>query len=231
LWGNSRPKLVTDWQIFSDDLLRFLRDYKSPPVIAVGHSIGATVTLRAALHEPDKFRALLLIEPVLFPTTRMLSWNFVRAIGLGNRLHPKIPAAYKRRRTFDNLDLVFRGYRKREVFRYMNDENLRSYIDGITRPTSNGAYELAFSPEWEARIYYTGLRDFDIWRQLPNLKVPTLFLRAAETDTFWEQAAKLVKRKQPRARVETIEKSTHLLPLERPKEVFEIMQSFLKEIL
>ena len=230
LWENSNPKEVSDWQIFSDDLLRFLRDYKPAPVIAVGHSIGATVTLRAALREPDKFRALVLIEPVLFPAARMLSWNFVRAIGLGNRLHPKIPAAYKRRRTFDNLDLVFRGYRKREVFRYLDDKNLHRYIDGITKPASNGGYELAFSPEWEACIYYTGLRDFDIWRQLPNLKVPTLFLRAAETDTFWEQAANLVKRKQPRARVETLENSTHLLPLEHPKKVFEIMQSFLKEI-
>ena len=230
LWENSSPREVSDWQIFSDDLLRFLRDYNPAPIIGVGHSIGATVTLRAALREPDKFRALVLIEPVLFPTARMLSWNFVRAIGLGNILHPRIPAAYKRRRTFDNLDLVFHGYRKREVFRYMDDENLRIYIDGMTKPTSNDGYELAFSPEWEARIYYTGLRDFDIWRQLPNLKVPTLFLRAAETDTFSEQAAKLVKRKQPRARVETLERSTHLLPLERPKEVFEIMQSFLKEI-
>jgi pimeloyl-ACP methyl ester carboxylesterase len=60
--------------------------------------------------------------------------------------------------------------------------------------------------------------------------VPTLFIRGAETDTFWEQAANLVKRKQPNARVETVEKSTHLLPLERPKEVFENMQSFLKEV-
>ena len=230
LWENSKPEEVSDWRIFSDDLLRFLRDYMPAPLIAVGHSIGATVTLRAALRAPDKFRALVLIEPVLFPMARMLSWNFVRAIGLGNILHPRISATYKRRRTFDNLDLVFRGYRKREVFRYMDDENLRSYIDGITSPTSNGGYELSFSPEWEARIYYTGLRDFDIWRQLPKLKVPALFLRAAETDTFWEQAARLVKRKQPRARVETLERSTHLLPLERPKEVFDIMQSFLKEI-
>jgi len=112
----------------------------------------------------------------------------------------------------------------------MGDENLRIYIDGITKPSANGGYELAFSPEWEARIYYTGLRDFDIWRHLPKLEVPTLFIRGAETDTFWEQAANLVKRKQPNARVETVEKSTHLLPLERPKEVFEIMQSFLKEV-
>jgi len=127
--------------------------------------------------------------------------------------------------------MVFRRYRNREVFRYIDDENLHIYIDGITKPTANGGYELAFSPEWEARIYYTGLRDFDIWRQLPNLKVPALFLRGAETDTFWEQAADLIKRKQPNMRVETLERSTHLLPLEHPTEVFEIMQPFLKEVL
>jgi pimeloyl-ACP methyl ester carboxylesterase len=74
------------------------------------------------------------------------------------------------------------------------------------------------------------LLDFDIWRDLPKLQVPTLFIRGAETDTFLEKAANLVKRRQPKARIETLEKSTHLLPLERPKEVFEIMQSFLSAL-
>ena len=112
----------------------------------------------------------------------------------------------------------------------MSDENLRIYIEGITKRTEDGKYELVFSPEWEARIYYTGLRDFDIWRDLPRLKVPALFIRGAETDTFWEEAAKSVKRKQPMAKMETLERSTHLLPLERPKEVFDILQSFLKTL-
>jgi pimeloyl-ACP methyl ester carboxylesterase len=107
----------------------------------------------------------------------------------------------------------------------MSDENLRIYIEGITRKTENG-HELVYAPEWESRIYLTGLRDFDIWRELPELKVPTLFIRGAETDTFLENAAKFVKRKQPGAHVETLEKSTHLLPLERPQEVFDLMQSF-----
>ena len=49
--------------------------------------------------------------------------------------------------------------------------------------------------------------------------------------SFLKNAAKLVIRKQPKARVETLEKTTHLLPLERPGEVFDIMQSFLKETL
>ena len=227
LWADSKPGEVHDWHLFSEDLLGFLADYSAIPVIGVGHSIGATVTLRAALRDPGKFRALVLIEPVLFPYGRMLAWNFVRAIGLGTRLHPSIPGALKRKRTFKDLNEVFYRYRNRRVFRYLSDEHLRIYIEGITRPVSDAGYELVFSPEWEARIYYTGLRDFDIWRELPKLEVPTLFLRGAETDTFWEQAAHLIKRKQPKAQIETLEKSTHLLPLEHPNLVFEKIQSFL----
>lgn len=231
LWENAKPENIDDWHIFSEDLLRFLKDYNAGPVIGVGHSIGAVVTLRAALHDPGKFRALVLLDPVLFVPSRLVLWNLVRAMGLGNRLHPKIPGALRRRHTFDNLDLVFQGYRNRPVFRHMSDENVRAYIKGMTRPSENGGFELVYSPEWEACIYLTGLRDFDIWRDLPRLEVPTLFLRGAESDTFLENAAKLVKRKQPAARLETLEKSTHLLPLERPREVFDLMQSFLYETL
>ena len=108
----------------------------------------------------------------------------------------------------------------------MSDENLRVHIEGMTRPKGDGTYELVYSPDWEAQIYRTSLQGFDIWRGLPKLEVPTLFIRGAETDTFLEDAAKLVKRMQPKARVETLEKSTHLLPLERPQEVFDIIQSF-----
>jgi pimeloyl-ACP methyl ester carboxylesterase len=231
LWENAKPEDIDDWHIFSEDLLRFLSNYNAGPVIGVGHSIGAVVTLRAAMRDPSKFRALILLDPVLFVPSRLVLWKFVRAIGLGNKVHPKIAGALKRRRMFDDLDLVFRGYRNRAVFRYMSDESLRAYIKGMTGPSQNGGFELLYSPEWESRIYLTGLRDFDVWRDLPKLKVPTLFLRGVETDTFLENAAKLVKRKQPKARIETLGESTHLLPLERPSEVFDIMQSFLTETL
>lgn len=156
----------------------------------------------------------------------------LRALGLGNALHPKIAGALRRRKTFDDLDVVFHGYRRREVFRFFSDENLRAYIAGMTQPKADGGYELAFSPEWEARIYYTGIaRDMDLWRELPRLEVPTLIVRGAQTDTFLEAAARLVTRKQPKVRVETLEQSTHLLPLERPQESFDLMQGFLKEVL
>jgi len=229
LWDEAKIDDIKDWQPFSDDLRSFLSSQPAP-VIGVGHSIGAIVTLRTVLRDPGKFRASILIDPVLFVPRFLINWHIVRVLGLGDRLHPLITGAKKRRRTFDDLETVYRGYRNRNIFRYMSDENLRIYIDGITRKTDSG-YELVYSPEWEAHIYRTGLRDFDIWRDLPKLEVPTLFIRGAETDTFLEDAARLVKQKQPKVRIEALEKSTHLLPLERPKEVFEIMQSFLKEVL
>jgi pimeloyl-ACP methyl ester carboxylesterase len=228
LWRDSNPNEIQNWKLFSEDLLQFLAQQPAP-VIGVGHSIGAVVTLRAALQDPNKFRALILIDPVLFVPRFLVLWHIVRWLRLADRLYPLISGAKKRRRTFSDLETVFRSYRNRSVFRYMSDENLRNYIEGITRKAENG-YELVYSPEWEAQIYRTGMQDFDIWRDLPNLEVPTLFIRGAETDTFLESAARLVKRMQPRAWVETLDRSTHLLPLERPQEVFEMMQTFLKSL-
>jgi pimeloyl-ACP methyl ester carboxylesterase len=230
LWRDSQMDEVQDWHVFSDDLIRFLADSQTHPVIGVGHSIGGTVTLRAALRDPKKFRAIVLLDPVLFVPSFELMWNLVRALGLGRRFHPLIAGALKRRRTFDDLEQVFHRYRTREVFKYMSDESLRIYIDGITSPNANGGYDLVFSPEWEARIYLTGLRDFDLWRELPMLAVPTLIIRGAETDTFMRNAANLMSRTNPKIRIETLESSTHILPLERPRQVFDIIDSFLKEV-
>jgi pimeloyl-ACP methyl ester carboxylesterase len=231
LWPASQPEELDDWHPLSDDLRSFLEEQRLGPVIGVGHSIGAIVSLRLALHDPQRFRALILLDPVLFPPHIIVFWNLMRWLGLGYRVHPLIPIALKRRRTFDDLEAVFQGYRRRPIFRYLSDENLRIYISGITRPRPQGGYELAYSPEWESRIYYTGVRrDLEIWRDLPGLKVPTLIVRGAETDTFLNRTARLVKRRQPGIRIHTLERSTHLLPLECPGEVYEVVQSYLKEV-
>jgi pimeloyl-ACP methyl ester carboxylesterase len=233
LWPNSDPNEIKDWFPLSDDLLNFFDEQKTDSVIGMGHSIGAIVTLRAALKRPERFRALVLMEPVLFPRYYMLEWNLARIIGLGNRAHPLIQGSLKRRREFDDLDKVFEGYRRRNIFRFFSDENLRAFIKGMTKPKAGGGFELAYSPEWESRIYYTGIwRDWDLWNGLKKLRIPTLIIRGAETDTFWASTARMVEqRKNPHIKIITLEKSTHLLPLERPQEVFDITQNFLKDVL
>lgn len=229
LWESARLEDLPNWHPLSGDLLRFLSS-RGEPVVAAGHSLGGIVALRAALRAPEKFRALILLDPVLFIPPYLFLWGMIRALRLEYRLHPLVQGALKRRRVFDDLDTVFRGYRSRKVFRYFDDESLRAYIEGIVRPKDGGGYELLYPPEWEARIYATSLQDFDIWRGLPKLGVPTLILRGAETDTFLESAARLTVRKNPNIKIQTLEKTTHLLPLEKPREVFESAEDFLQTV-
>ena len=227
LWPDSKPEGLSDWHPLADDFLRFLSDREPGPVIGVGHSVGGIVALRAALREPRRFRALVLIDPVLFPPYFILLWNLVRAAGLGWKHHPKIPGALNRRRHFDDLDTVFRGYRRRDVFRNFSDESLRAYIKGMTRPHADGGYELVYSPEWEALIYYTGIwRDLDIWRGLKTLRVPTLIVRGAQSDTFWAKTAARVRRANPKVRIEAVEAAGHLVPLEEPEKVSRLIIEF-----
>lgn len=231
LWSDSNPAEIRDWRPLSDDLLRLLADLEPAPTIGVGHSIGAIVTLRAALREPRRFRALVLLDPVLFPPDFIALWNVVRTLGLGYRFLPLIRSALKRRRQFDDLELAFRAYRRRDVFRGLSDENLHACIAGMTRPREGGGYELVYSPEWEARIYYTGIwRDFDLWRGLKTLQIPTLILRGAQSDTFWARTAAQVRRANPKVRIEALEHTSHLLPLEKPEQVSRRIIEFADQI-
>ena len=230
LWTDSKPDEIDDWLPLTDDFLRFLDAHHTGPIACVGHSMGGTALLRAALREPERFSSIVLLDPVLFPPSFLLLWRLLFKSGLGYRFHPLVANAKQRRRQFDDLERLYNGYRRKSIFRYLDDDSLRSYIEGITCPMDGGGYQLCYSAEWEIRIYLTGIwRDMDIWHGLPKLNVPMLIVRGAETDTFRERTGKLVQRKQPMVRVEALEKSTHLVPLERPNEVSTLIQSFFEE--
>ncbi len=230
LWPKADPTVIQDWMPFTEDLLDFLRGRSPGPVIGMGHSIGAVVTLRTALQHPELFHTLILIDPVLLPPARIMQLRLLRALGLSNRLDMRIQTTLRRRHHFDDLDQLFAGYRRREVFRYFSDERLRAMIHGITRPDPNGGYELIYSPQWEARIYQTAIwNDRDIWDDLPELRVPTLLIRGSHTDTFWAHTARLVEKRNPSIKTVTIPESSHLVPLERPDAVASAAHEFLRE--
>jgi pimeloyl-ACP methyl ester carboxylesterase len=229
LWPDSRPDEIMDWNPLTDDFLRFLDEQQTGASIAIGHSVGGIVALRAALRQPELFRALVLIDPVLFPPFIIRSWKVICALRLGYQMHPLVRETRDRRRQFDDLDRLFEGYRRKPVFRYMGDPELHAYIEGIACPGEHG-YQLCYSADWEMRIYVTSVgSDMDIWRGLPGLNIPLLIIRGAETDTFWASTARRVLHKVPAAHVVTVSQATHLVPLERPNEVYRAIQEFLQE--
>ena len=231
LWEGHEAEVLTDWQPLSDDLVHFLEQQNDAKAVIVGHSLGAVVSLRAAIQEPGHFRALVLLDPVIFPPAVIRGWKIIKSLGLGYKLHPLIPTAQKRRRAFEYQEVVYRAYRQKKIFRYIDNHNLRIMIAGMLSPTDGIGYELSYSPEWEVQIYYTGVSsDLDIWRGLPQVKIPIMIIRGSETNTFFPVTANRVKKMLPTVQVETISEATHLVPLERPDNVSRIILDFLETV-
>ena len=228
LWENAHPEEISDWHPLSEDLLHFMDQRKLDGIPAVGHSMGGIALLRAALREPERFSHLILLDPVLFPPFFIRVTRIARALNLLDKVHPLISVAKRRRRTFKNREIIFKGYRKKKIFQYFSDEALEAYVNGITCLQDDNSYKLCYSAEWEVQIYRTGVwRDMEIWQDVSKLEVPLLIIRGAKTDTFFESAGKLVKKKLPSTKIISIPKSTHLVPLEEPKMVSEKIMRFL----
>ncbi len=232
LWAAARPEDVDDWRPLSHDLLRFLDEWGREEVIAVGHSMGAIAALRAALWSPERFAALVLIEPVLLPRHLMLAWGLARLSRKVARVHPLIRGALRRQRQFPSLEAAFARYRPRRIFRYLSDEALRTYIQGMLSGSAERGFHLIYSPEWEARIYHTAAwNDDDLWGGFGCLSVPTLIVRAAESDTLRASVTRRAERLSAQVRIAVVERSTHLVALERPEAVAELADSFLRSLI
>lgn len=231
LWPD--PPLPTDlasWRDLAADLLEGLRAYSLTDVIAVGHSLGGVLSLLAVLAEPGRFRALALLDPVILPPRVMFAIRLVRALGLHAHL-PLVQGALRRRAQFSSHEEAFDYWRNKPLFEGWPEETLRLYARSMTRPAASGdGLELAYPPEWEARIYQTV--PADLWREVPRLRglLPVLAIQGAQTETFTGASARRFRHLVPEAACATVEGHGHLFPHTAPGETRDILEAWLAEI-
>ncbi len=221
------PARLRSWMQLVDDQIAFLDQVGGGPVVGVGHSLGAVVTVLTALRRPDLLRAVVAIDPVFYCPPKIMAFDVFRALGLADRVHPLIPVA-RRRRYFASADEMYARYRKAPVFNRLDDQALRLYVDAAVRPRTDGpGVELVITPEWEAQVYATG--PDNLWGQIGRLRVPLLVIRGAETDIFDLGAVKALKRRLPQAALVELPNTGHLVPLEKPAEVARLILEFVSE--
>ncbi len=227
LWPGSRPGEVGNWSDLAGDLIQFLDQQGLERVIGVGHSLGAVTTMMAALKRPELFQALVLIEPVFLPQT------ILDLLAAGVTLDepyemPLVKIALNRRNWWPSREEVFAHFRPKKVFGRWSDDVLWDYVHYGTVDGQDGGLRLAYSPEWEARIY--ALPPTEVWKLIPEIRQPTLAIRAGESDTLnqpsWAQWQEL----QPQADFVEFEGVGHLLPMEAPEEVAARIEAFLESL-
>jgi len=220
----ANPQELKNWDIFVDDLERFVKNLGAP-VIALGHSLGAAVSLLLAIKRPQLIRALILIDPTILPFSWMWWWYLAKLTGLA-RFVPIVATAAKRKRVWPDRVSILEAYRSKAVFQTWQDGFLDAYIQDGTEKTENGTIRLCCHPLWESKCF--AACPHDIWRYIPRLQKPALVLYGAASDTFLASAAKRFKTKVPAAALRCFEDAGHFVPMEKPGETAEVILDFLK---
>lgn len=227
LWPGSDPSSISSWRDLARDLACELDRRNVGRAIGVGHSLGSVLSVYAAATDPDRYRALVLIDPVVFTGSRALLWGVFKGLGFGNRL-PLIRGARKRRDWFRDLDEVRRSWARKKVFASWDPEVLEDYIRSGFVPKGDGGVTLRYPKAWEARIFE--LTPASVWRELAALEIPMLFIRGESSDTFLPEAAGRVRRSLPGARVVELAGCSHFVPMERPQKVSSVITEWLRSI-
>ncbi|MDQ0466276.1 pimeloyl-ACP methyl ester carboxylesterase [Caulobacter ginsengisoli] len=196
------PSAQNSWYGFRDDLIALLDALDAPPLVLGGHSMGGAASLMAAAERPGAVKALALFDPVLMPAT--VSAEILRDTPLAR-------GALRRRGQFASRQDVVESYRGRGAFKTWSEAMLVDYVqDGFTENTEGVG--LTCTPGWEAANFSSP--QGNVFSAFGKITVPIHILRAETGSTFniGERAAGL----PGNVRIETIEGTSHFLPMERP---------------
>ncbi len=224
LWLHSKPTEMKEWGMFADDLIRFLDQEGLRNVIGVGHSLGGVATMLAAVKRPDLFSKLVLIEPVFMPHSVL---QMVAAMSVEEmKQYPLVLSASYRRTQWSSRQEAFDRFRSKSVFSRFPDETLLDYVNHSIGENEDGSFSLLFPTAWEAHIYANFPQQ--VWDALPQVTQPMLGIRGAQTDTLMPEAWALWQKVQPKATFVEIADVGHMLPLERPSFVANVVLDYLR---
>jgi pimeloyl-ACP methyl ester carboxylesterase len=217
------PASINSWRDLAIDMLEALQRQNLTDQIGIGHSLGGILSLYVAVHDPQRFRGLVLIDPVFMPRAALpLIW-LARRLGR-QRNFPLVRAAARRRDHFDDHAAALARFSGRGIFTDFTPEALSSYIQHGLHPSPDGTLTLTWPRTWEARIF--SLVPIDTWNALSRLHGPLLIIRGTRSDLIIDRTWADLQRLRPDATFVEID-GGHMVPMEQPHAVAEAIRHWL----
>ena len=218
--------VIKHWDIFIEDIRESIIQNMSPPVIGIGHSLGAVVTYIAAAKYPELFSKIVLVDPVIFPKRKLLVVGLLRKLGLIDKVVPLVTGARRRKRFFESREDAYERFSSgRGLFKTWPDEFIRAYSQYGLKDEDDGGVSLKCNPETEAQIYESLL--LDIWQYPKKIKCPVLLIRGGNSDTFDTYAAKRLVKELNDCSYVNVEDAGHFVPIEKAEECSVIIKEFI----
>jgi lipase len=211
------------WGIIAEDLSRFCRSQNIHNHLAVGHSMGATVLTIAAALFGMKPRAMILIEPIFLPEE-------FYSMTISVKDHPLASKSIKRINNWENEEQAWAYLKSKSLFSDWDEEVLALYIKYGMEKQKTGDLKLTCTPESEAAMFMGGSSS-NPWPLLDKLTCPVLVIEGEKSlNKEYIDLPKAVSFLR-HGRYKSVAEAGHLIPMQKPKEVAQIIKEFLAEVL
>lgn len=210
--GSYLPDPPFDWWDFAGDVLSVVED---GPAVGVGHSCGGASLAMAEVLSPGTFAGLVLVEPIVFPPP----FGRVEDVGLAER-------AERRRECFSSPEEAREHLASRETFAHWDARALDGYLRGGFGEGPDGW--CLRCPPWAEAEVYRGAGAHGAWDRLGEVEPPVLLLAGELSESHPSAFLEELAGRFRRAETVVVPGAGHLLPMERPDRVAELVGDFVE---
>jgi len=197
------------WSHFGSDarcVAQRIAHEHGPLALGLGHSLGGTALMLAAIEQPGLFERLVLVDPIVMPSDPEVRARLSRGNSLAD-------AARRRREVWDSRSQARERWAGKQVFAEWDPRVLDLYVAEGLRDRADGCVELKCPAEVEATIFEASV-GLDALELAQRLETPTCILWARRGNFPLEHFEELAARVQ-RGRVRELD-TGHLAPMEAP---------------
>ena len=211
-WPNiGDPALQTNWETYADDLIAFIEQECSEPVLVIGHSQGATAAIIAASKRPELFKSLILIEPASVST--LLGYLIKYTPYFIKKNFQPFKSGIQKQDVWESREVFYNFYRKHKAYKRFPDKVLKDYAEYGLKPLDKGGFTLTFSSKWETSNYTLAPT---IWNYLKKVKIPIKVIAGKPSLFFTNDVRNKWRKISPNSSLEINKEFGHLFPLEAP---------------
>ena len=208
------------WPLLAEDLAILCERLAIDAPILVGHSMGATVAAYAEAIHGLGAAGMVLIEPIVFPSEAYRSPPRLEDNPLASR-------ALRRRNRWQDAAEVKAYLRTKALFADWTAEMLDLYVAYGTVAHPESGLQLTCPPSREAAIFM-GATARNPWPLLSAITCPVLVVEGTRSDIRQSIDFSAVAARFPHGRHQSVNGAGHLIPMEKPARILEILRDFIR---
>ncbi len=212
-----------NWHSLAEQVADSIRVRCDGPVIGLGHSLGGLTTFMAAHRYPELFRAVVIMDPPVINGLGALSFGFMKAIGLVDRVTPA-GKSNGRREVWPSREVAHELLGKKRLFRSFDPECFDDYIRFGLSDCEEGV-RLTIPAAVEVDVFRH--TPHDSWRYRRPLQVPGILLSGAGSEFRGTGFAERLARTH--GLLHEYVEGGHMFPLERPLQTADHIMNALRQ--